>query len=199
MMESVLVEQELAPVGRRDVERLRHDDGVGRAHLHAQLAELTGIELEGERLGVVALLGLEHLHLDDLRRTDVLAEAAADARLLAGVRLVDEGQHAAEAIGIGAGRVRVHDGDRLAEEVAQGHGHGAAHGQRDLADLAPEARASPVTLHGRLPAPPPAPRPAVTARWPATGASRRWPGSGPRGCARSSSGPTSPPGTRARP
>src|SRR5882724_6381905 len=83
VMQPVLVEQEVAAVGGGDIEGLHHDDGVGRADLDAELAELARVELERERLGVVALLLLEHLDLDDLGRADVLAEAAADAVLLA--------------------------------------------------------------------------------------------------------------------
>ena len=123
-VEAVLVEQQLAPVGGRQVERLHHDDGVGRAHLHAQLAELAGVQLEGEGLGVVPLLRLEHLHLDDLRRADVLAEPAADAVLLARLLVVDEREHAAEAVGILARDVGVVHGDRLAHEVDERDAHG---------------------------------------------------------------------------
>ena len=53
-VQAVLVEEHLSAVGRRHVERLHHHDGVGRADLHAQLAELAGVELEREALGVVA-------------------------------------------------------------------------------------------------------------------------------------------------
>ena len=80
------------------VERLHHDDGVGRADLHAQLAELAGVELEREGLRVVPLLRLEHLDLDHLRRADELAEPAADAVLLAGLLVVGEREQAAEAV-----------------------------------------------------------------------------------------------------
>ena len=66
-VEAVLVEQQLAAVGRGQVERLHHDDGVGGADLDAQLAELARVELEREGLGVVPLLRLEHLDLDHLR------------------------------------------------------------------------------------------------------------------------------------
>ena len=47
-VQPILVEQHLAAVGRRQVERLHHDDRVGRADLDAQLAELAGVELERE-------------------------------------------------------------------------------------------------------------------------------------------------------
>src|SRR6202008_2927888 len=95
-VESILVEQEVAAIRGGQVERLQHDDRVGRAHLDAQLAELARVELEREGLGVVPLLGLQHLDLDDLRRTDVLAEATADAGLFAAVLLVYQREDAPE-------------------------------------------------------------------------------------------------------
>ena len=122
-VQPVLVEQHLAAIGGRHVERLHHDDGVGRADLHAQLAELAGVELEGEGLGVVALLALQHLDLDHRRRADELAQPAADAGFLAGLRVVDERQQAAIAIGIRALLVRIVHGHRLAEQVEERDPH----------------------------------------------------------------------------
>ena len=55
-VQAILVEQHLPAIGRWHVERPRHDDRVGRADLHAQLAELAGVELQRERLRVVPLL-----------------------------------------------------------------------------------------------------------------------------------------------
>src|SRR5262249_28049571 len=97
-MQAILVEQEIAPIRGREIERLQHDDRVGRAHLHAQLAELAGVELKRERLRVVPLLGLQHLDLDDLRRAGVIAPPAAAASLLAPVLLPGQEETGAEAL-----------------------------------------------------------------------------------------------------
>src|SRR5262245_46600287 len=185
-VQPILVEQHLAPIGRGQVEGLEHDDGVGRAHLYAQLAELARVQLEREGLGVVPLLRLQHLDLDHLRRTDELAEATADARLLAAVRLVDQRQDAAEAVGIDPLHRRVLHGDRLAEEVTQGHAHRLAYGRHQLPGLAEERRG--LRRHRRSDRPRRTRWPAAArARW-AAAASTRWRESDPPGCARRTSG-----------
>src|SRR5262249_36180913 len=128
-----------AAIGRRHVERLHHDDGVRRAHLHAELAELAGVQLERERLGVVPLLGLEHLDLDHLGRTDVLAEPAPDAVLFAGLLVVGQRQHAAVAVRVDTLDVRIVHGDRPANEIDQGDLHRTPDGRAQIQQLAPEA------------------------------------------------------------
>src|SRR5207253_1073205 len=175
------------------------DDGGGGAHLHAQLAELACVELEREDLGVVPLLGLQHLDLDHLRRADVLAEAAADAVLFAAVLVVGERQDSAKAVRVDALDVRIVDGDGLAAEVLERDAHGTADGTHELAELRPEARmpVHPTVRHRRHPAARPGtPSRAAEARSQAAAASTTPRGSGPRGSARSSTAPRSPRGTR---
>jgi hypothetical protein len=105
-VQPILVEQHLAAIGRRHVERLHHDDRVRRAHLHAELAELARVELEREVLRVVALSRLQHLDLDDRGgQTNSHSRQPMQASL-AGVRFVHEREQAAIAIGIGARLVR---------------------------------------------------------------------------------------------
>src|SRR5882724_8648533 len=87
---------------------------VGRAYLHAELAELAGVELQGEDLGVVALLRLQHLDLDHLGRADVLAEPAADAVLLARLLVVGQSEHDPKTVGIDALHLGIVHGDGLA-------------------------------------------------------------------------------------
>src|SRR5262249_36325877 len=105
-VEAVLVEEEVPAVGRGQIEGPEHDDRVGRTDLDAELAELARVELEGEELRVVPLLRFQHLNLDHLGRADELAEAAADAVLLAGLRVVGERQDPAGTVGGGAGHPR---------------------------------------------------------------------------------------------
>ena len=185
-VQAILVEQELAPVRGGEIERLHHDDRVGRTDLHAELAELAGVKLEREALRVVPSLRLEHLDLDDLRRADVLAQPAADAVLLAALLVVGQRQHAAEAIRVRAHDVGVLDRDRPAQEIAQRRPHRPAHGPGQRSQLAPEAA---VTPHRRLPPPPPGRWRAATGWWRAAAASTRCRGSGRPGSARSSSAP----------
>src|SRR6185503_11768159 len=156
--------------------------GVGGAHLHAQLAELAGVELEREGLGVVSLLTLEHLDFDHRGWADELAQPAADAGFLAGVLLVDEGEQAAVAIRIGPLLVRIVHGHRLAEQVEQRHPH-------RLRDRANDEQRAGVRSHR------PSRRPRTTWRraasaWPAARISTTGSGSDRRGCGRSSSGST---------
>src|SRR5438132_11720976 len=170
-MQAILVEQEIATIRRREIEGLHHDDRVGRAHLHAQLAELARVELERERLRVVPLLALQHLDLDDLRRTDVLAQTAADAGLLAGVFLVGEREDAPEAIRIWTLDVGIADRHRFAEELLQRHGHRTTDAAHELHRLSPESRRLPaLTPHEHL-----APRRLRRTRQTARGAPERRP------------------------
>src|SRR3989441_13362168 len=158
----------------------------------SQLAELAGIELEREGLRVVPLLGLEHLDLDDLRRADVLAEPAADAVLLAGLGVVGEREDPPETVGIRPLDVRIADRHRSSEQVPQRDRHRSADGADELRGLPQEPRCGPgaVRPHRR-----PAWRPRARSRAEgrasrAAAASRRSRGSGPRGSARRTSGPT---------
>src|SRR3989454_2765647 len=191
-VEPVLVEQEVAAVRRGEIERLQHDDRVGRTHLHAQLAELARVELQREGLREIPLFRLQHLHLDDLRRTDVLAQAAADAGLLAGLLVVDEREDPPEAVRVRALDVRILDRHRLAEEVPQRDAHRPPDGAHELPRLSPEPRCGPATVirHRGLAPRPPVRSPAAGRASRAAGASTRSPGSDPRGSARTTSAPT---------
>src|SRR6185295_11085729 len=91
-------------------------------------------ELQRERLRVVPLFALQHLDLDDRRRADVLAQAAADAVLLARLLVVGQREQAAIAARVLAGLVRVMDGDRLAEQVLERRAHRAQHGAGNRED-----------------------------------------------------------------
>src|SRR5262249_47812894 len=110
------------------------------------------IQLEREGLGEVPLLCLEHLHLDHLRRTDVLAEPASDAVLLAGLLIVGQRQHAPETIRVCALDVRVVDRDRPSDQVDEGDPHRAAHRRAEVGELAPEAL-SWIPTHRAIPNP----------------------------------------------
>src|SRR2546426_186069 len=191
-VEPILVEQEVAAVRRGEIERLQHDDRVGRTHLHAQLAELARVELEREDLRVVPLGSLEHLDLDDLGRADVLAEPAANAILLAGLGVVGEREDPAEAVGVRPLDVGIVDRHRLAEEIPQRDTHRPADGADELYRLPPEPQRGPAAVrsHWHL-----AWRSRTRSRAGArasraAGASRRSRGSGPRGSERRTSAPT---------
>src|SRR4029450_12567304 len=121
--------------------------------------ELASVELQGEGLGEVALLRLEHLHLDDLGRADVLAEATADAVLLARLRVVGEREHAAEPVRVVPGDGGVVHRYRLPEEIDEGGPHGAEPRAAEVAHLAQEPARRHLRRHCRSSTPPTPPSP----------------------------------------
>src|SRR2546428_4838022 len=135
---------------------------------------------------------LPHPHLDDLLRTVVLAQAAADTGLLAGLLVVGEREDPSEAVRVRALDVRIADRHRLAEEVPQRDAHRPTDGAHELPCLSPEPRRRPVAVirHRDLAPRPPIRSPAAGRALRAAGASRRSPGSDPRGSARKTSAPT---------
>src|SRR5262249_49259708 len=111
-------------------------------------AELARVQLEGESLGEVALLRLQHLDLDHLGRADVLTEATADAVLLPRLLVVGQREDAAVAVGIHALDRPVVHGDRPADQIDQRRLHRAARGRAELDQLAPETFAGRPTHRG---------------------------------------------------